>query len=59
MRLGVSYHVGPVVDEDFGGPVGAHLQGFLHQRDVRHLSARLDAKRGGHDHLGLGNTGIG
>lgn len=38
------YHVGSVVDEDFGGPVRAHLQGLLHQRDVLHSSAWLDAK---------------
>ncbi len=42
--LCVSYHVRPVVDEDFGGPVRAQLQGFLHQRDVLYSSAWLDAK---------------
>lgn len=50
------YHVGPVVDEDPGGSVGAQLQGPLDQRDVLHPPARLDAKRGRDDHLGLRNA---
>lgn len=42
--LCASYHVRPVVDEDFGGPVRAQLQSFLHQRDVLYSSAWLNAK---------------
>lgn len=34
----------------------AQLQGLLHQRDVLHPAARLDAKRGRDDHLGLRNN---
>lgn len=44
MMLCASYHVRPVEDEDFRGLVRAQLQGFLHQRDVFHFSARLEAK---------------
>ena len=54
--LCASHHVRPVVDEDLRGPVRAQLQGLLHQRDVLHSSAGLDAKRGCNHQLGLRNT---
>ncbi len=53
-----SYHVRPVVDEDFRGPVRAQLQGPLHQRDVLDSSAGLNAKGGCNYQLGLRNTEI-
>ena len=49
--------MGPVVDEDVGGLVGAELQGLLHQGDVLHPPAWLQAERRRHDHLGLGAEG--
>lgn len=58
MVICVTYHIRPVVDEDFRGPVRAQLQGLLHQRDVLYSSAWLDAKRGGNHQLGLKNTEI-
>ena len=54
--LCASHHVRPVVDEDLRGPVRAQLQGLLHQRDVLHSSAGLDAKWGCNHQLGLRNT---
>lgn len=55
MILGASYHVGPVVDEDFRGPVRAQLQSLLHQRNVLDFSAGLDAKWSRNHQLGLRN----
>lgn len=39
--------------------MGTQLQGLLHQGDVLHAAARLDAKRGRDDHLGLRGRAFG